>query len=203
MRSLFQWLPLLELLSALHASPVLSSAIPEPAITESSLQARSQAQTHIEGSKWYDWGWYGAFPRMTYESFGAQSPWPSLLQTDDRCDDGYLFIEPRGVYVETPGPIMLDNTGNLVWMQTLWGQAMDVKVQQFQGKDYITFWHGTDNGTFGEGYYIMVSGPRTEPAAPEQSCARLYRRVALRLAMHCPVHCPLCLCVLLTRPPAR
>ncbi|KAH6894196.1 ASST-domain-containing protein [Thelonectria olida] len=105
---------------------------------------------------WYDWGYYGAFPRKSYKSFGAQSPRPALVQTNERCDDGYTFIEPRGAYVATPGPIMLDNAGNLVWMQTQWGQAMDLKVQKYKGKDYITFWHGSDNGTFGEGYYLML-----------------------------------------------
>ncbi|KAF4983902.1 hypothetical protein FZEAL_778 [Fusarium zealandicum] len=34
---------------------------------------------------------------------------------------------------------------------------MDLKVQRFNGKDYITFWHGTDSGTFGEGYYLMLN----------------------------------------------
>lgn len=46
--------------------------------------------------------------------------------------------------------------GDLV-MQTRWGKVMDVKVQRFRGRESITFWHGTDNGTFGEGYYVMVS----------------------------------------------
>ena len=116
------------------------------------------AQTTYEHSALYDWGYYGAFPQMDYESFGAKSIRPNLIQTDERCDDGYIFVEPRGHFVDTPGPVMLDNNGNLVWMQTGWGQAMDVKVQQFEGRNYITFWHGSDNGTFGEGYYLMVSG---------------------------------------------
>lgn len=106
---------------------------------------------------WYDWGYYGAFPRRSYESFGAESPRPALVATDPRCDDGYTFVEPRGHYVYTPGPVMLDNAGELVWMNTEWGQAMDVKVQRYRDKDYITFWHGTDSGTFGTGSYIMVS----------------------------------------------
>lgn len=110
---------------------------------------------------WFDWGWYGAYPHKNYESFGAQSPWPLVAKTDERCDNGYIFAEPRGFYVDTPGPVILDNAGNLVWMETRWGEAMDVKVQRFNGKDYITFWHGTDNGTFGEGYYLMVSWQST------------------------------------------
>ncbi|CAM1502369.1 Fc.00g043530.m01.CDS01 [Cosmosporella sp. VM-42] len=120
------------------------------------LQWTLALDTYVKASTAYDWGYYGAFPQMSYESFGAQSPFLNLVRTDERCDDGYIFVEPRGHYVDTPGPVMLDNDGNLVWMQTQWGQAMDVKVQRYQGRDYITFWHGSDNGTFGEGYYLML-----------------------------------------------
>lgn len=117
----------------------------------------SNRPLHIEKSYWYDWGWYGGYPSTSYESFGAESPFVNLVEQDDRCDDGLIFIEPRGKYVETPGPVILDNDGNLVWTQTKWGQAMDLKVQTYKEKDYITFWRGTDSGTFGTGSYLMVS----------------------------------------------
>lgn len=58
--------------------------------------------------------------------------------------------------MQNPGPIILDNEGNLVWMGTEYGQAMDVKVQKYRGNDYITFWHGDDSGWFGRGYYLML-----------------------------------------------
>ncbi|KAJ4327521.1 hypothetical protein N0V84_002049 [Fusarium piperis] len=122
-----------------------------PASASSLVTQKSDGRS----SSWFDWGWYGAYPHSSYESFGAQSPWPLVVKTNDRCDSGYIFAETRGFYVDAPGPVILDNAGNLVWMETLWGEAMDVKVQRFNGKDYITFWHGTDNGTFGEGYYLM------------------------------------------------
>lgn len=109
-----------------------------------------------DNSLWYDWGMYGAYPQLRYESFGASSPWPNVLKSDPACDDGYIFIGPRGPSVETPGPIVMDQRGNLVWMDTQWGQTMDVKVQAYRDDQYITFWHGSDNGTFGEGYYLMV-----------------------------------------------
>ncbi|KAF7561256.1 hypothetical protein G7046_g2865 [Stylonectria norvegica] len=124
--------------------------------TTASASANRRSKTHAEASTAYDWGYYGAYPQIGYESFGAGSVWPNIDQKDARCDGGYIFIEPRGHSVETPGPVILDNKGNLVWMQTAWGQAMDVKVQRYRGKDYITFWHGSDNGTFGEGYYMML-----------------------------------------------
>ena len=117
----------------------------------------SDRPLHIERSYWYDWGWHGGYPRVSYESFGADSPFLNIIKQDDRCDDGYTFIAPRGMYVEAPAPVILDNNGNLVWTETKWGQAMDFEVQKYQGKDYITFWHGTGNGTFGTGSYLMVS----------------------------------------------
>ncbi|KAH7175838.1 ASST-domain-containing protein [Dactylonectria macrodidyma] len=132
---------------------LVHSLVSLPAVCASDLTARGNDNPSIS---WYDWGYYGSFPHRNYQSFGAQSPRPALVQTNERCDDGYIFIEPRGAYVGTPGPVVLDNAGELVWMQTLWGQAMDLKVQRFKGNDYITFWHGTDNGTFGEGYYLML-----------------------------------------------
>lgn len=108
------------------------------------------------GSYWYDWGLYGAYPRQSYESFSSASPWVNILQSDERCDAAYTFIEPRGDSVPYPGPVILDNEGSLVWMETKYGQAMDLKVQKYKGEDYITFWHGGDSGWFGRGYYLML-----------------------------------------------
>lgn len=118
----------------------------------------TEAPVNVQNSYWYDWGWYGAYPRTSYESFGAQSPLVNIVKKDDRCDDGLIFFEPRGAYVETPGPVVTDTDGNLIWTETRWGQAMDLKVQRYKGKDYITFWVGTDRGGFagGQGSYIMV-----------------------------------------------
>lgn len=119
-----------------------------------SIAAASSVAAH--GSYWYEWGLYGAYPRRSYQSFPSASPWVNIVQASDRCDAGYTFIEPRGESVPTPGPIVLDNEGNLVWMETKYGQAMDLKVQNFKGNPYMTFWHGDDSGWFGKGYYLML-----------------------------------------------
>lgn len=116
----------------------------------------STAAAAAQNSYWYDWGLYGAYPRISYNSFSSASPWVNILKSDARCEDGYTFIEPRGDSVPYPGPIILDNDGELVWMETKYGQAMDVKVQSYRGNDYITFWHGDDSGWFGKGYYLML-----------------------------------------------
>lgn len=118
--------------------------------------ASAGAAVAAHGSYWYDWGLYGAYPRQSYQSFSSASPWVNILQSDERCDAAYTFIEPRGDSVPYPGPIILDNEGSLVWMETKYGQAMDLKVQTYKGNDYITFWHGGDSGWFGRGYYLML-----------------------------------------------
>lgn len=132
----------------MHASAL--SLLPLLAATT----AASSVAAH--NSFWYDWGLYGAYPRRSYESFSSASPWVNLVKSSDKCEDAYTFIEPRGNSVPLPGPVILDNHGNLVWMETKYGQAMDVKVQTYQGNHYITFWHGGDSGWFGRGYYLMI-----------------------------------------------
>lgn len=116
----------------------------------------SQPAIAAQNSYWYDWGLYGAYPRITYKSFSSASPWLNIITTGDDCDDAYTFIEPRGHSVPSPGPVVLDNGGNLIWMETKYGQAMDLKVQTYKGNQYITFWHGGDSGWFGKGYYLML-----------------------------------------------
>lgn len=82
-------------------------------------------------------------------------------------EDGYLFLGPRGVYVPRPGPMILDNEGNLVWTETQrWPQAMNVQVQEYKGKSYITFWTGDSTGSVGEGYYLMVGCASSFPRVP-------------------------------------
>ena len=106
----------------------------------------------------YDLGDYGAYPLTSYASFNLVSPRLNILQWNPQCEDGqYVFLEPRGGSVPTPGPMILDAKGNLIWMEGKFGQAMDFKVQRYKGEDYLTFWTGTDSGTHGTGSYYMVS----------------------------------------------
>ena len=58
--------------------------------------------------------------------------------------------------VPRPGPVIMDARGELVWMEDKFGQAMDFKMQHYKGQDYLTFWTGSDSGTFGSGVYNMV-----------------------------------------------
>ncbi|KAH7061254.1 ASST-domain-containing protein [Macrophomina phaseolina] len=105
---------------------------------------------------WYDQGLYGAYPWRDYVSFGLASPRVNVLEESVQCDPGYVFLEPRGRSVSSPGPMILDSDGNLVYMEDRYGEAMDFRPQKYRGDDYLTFWSGTDDGTHGRGSYYML-----------------------------------------------
>lgn len=108
-------------------------------------------------SLWYDAGLYGAYVDHEYVSSDHTPPKVNFLHSES-CDPGFTFISPRGKSVPKPGPIILDPQGELIWMDDRYGQAMDFRVQQYRGEDYLTFWAGTDSGTHGTGSYYMVRG---------------------------------------------
>ncbi|KAK5100805.1 hypothetical protein LTR24_000951 [Lithohypha guttulata] len=108
-------------------------------------------------STWYDWGWYGLYPQRSYQSSGLLSPLFNFRTWQSECNDhGYVLLEPRGLLVTQPGPVITDKQGNLVWKGAEWGEVMDFKVQVYQSQQVLTFWVGEDSGTFGQGRYIIV-----------------------------------------------
>lgn len=122
-----------------------------------SFVAASPARTEGWNSYWYDAGFYGAYVGQHYRSFDLVSPRVNF-HSRQSCDPDYTFLSPRGDSVPSPGPMILDANGELVWMEDTWGQAMDFRVQRYEGLDYLTFWRGTDSGTHGLGTYLMVGG---------------------------------------------
>ncbi|RDW75600.1 hypothetical protein BP5796_06421 [Coleophoma crateriformis] len=106
----------------------------------------------------YDLGLYGISPTQHYVSTAFTSPQMNILQWDARCerDGAYVLISPRGYQVENPGPIMLDNRGNLVWTETRFGQVTNLQVQQYRGESYLTFWAGASYGPHSNGSYYML-----------------------------------------------
>lgn len=57
-------------------------------------------------------------------------------------------------------PVMLDARGNLIWMDNArFDQAMNLNVQKYKGKDYLTFWtktQSTSRAKHSEKSYVMV-----------------------------------------------
>ncbi|RDW94930.1 hypothetical protein BP5796_00693 [Coleophoma crateriformis] len=106
---------------------------------------------------WYDLGLYGIYPTEDYVSFGMKPPLVSIAKWDDSCNCDYTLLTPRGSWVRDYGPMILGPRGGLVWMETKFGVAMDLKVQQYNGENFLTFWAGVNDGTHGRGVYYMAS----------------------------------------------
>ena len=108
-------------------------------------------------SYWYELGYYGAFPSQSYQTVDAVSPLLNVVQSSPQCSNDSVLLTPRGNSVPNPGPLILDASGNLIWIEKKFGEVMDMKVQTYRGQDYLTFWSGTDDGTHGRGKYYMAS----------------------------------------------
>ncbi|KAJ5630822.1 uncharacterized protein N7484_010922 [Penicillium longicatenatum] len=105
----------------------------------------------------YDWGVYGAAPSRSYLSCNLTTPRLEILQWDSRCDSGFTFLAPRGFSVAKPSLLILDAQGEPVWVDYSWGEVQDFKVQQFKGKDYLTFWAGVEIDIHGQGSWYMLN----------------------------------------------
>jgi len=111
----------------------------------------------------FDAGDYGTYPTKTYHSSKNVSPRMNMLSMNEQCRDGaYTMLTPRGGQVPkgvAAGPIILDDAGDLIWTQIGWGSGntYGLTVQEFKGKDYLTFWAGDDTVRgHGEGVSYMV-----------------------------------------------
>ncbi|RFU27977.1 hypothetical protein B7463_g8362, partial [Scytalidium lignicola] len=106
----------------------------------------------------FDLGLYSIYPTQQFASFNFYTPSVKISQWDNRCsDDGaYVLISPRGKVVPKPGPVILDMRGNLIWMDTRFGQVMNFQVQKYRGNEYLTFWSGTDFTAHSNGSYYLL-----------------------------------------------
>ena len=105
----------------------------------------------------YDIAVYGAYPTVAYTTFDLEGPSTSIVAWNDRCDDGLILLSPFGPSVPGMGPVILDADGDLVWMASNLGTVMNLKVQKYQGENYLTFWAGAKFGGIGMGNYHMLN----------------------------------------------
>lgn len=68
-----------------------------------------------------------------------------------------MLLSVQGTADPDPGPTLLDAKGELVWKTNEFGVAMNLKAQRYRGEQYLTFWTGKKEGSFGGGAYHMVS----------------------------------------------
>lgn len=101
---------------------------------------------------------YGYYPFKSYQTTDYISPAFRKLVDSPQCYDGlYTFFTPRGYSIEAPGPMIVDNTGELVWAKSTDGQAYDLVMHEIKGEQYMTYWIGDDRiRGHGQGDYYMV-----------------------------------------------
>lgn len=108
----------------------------------------------------YAQGKLGAYPVSTYLTTDLVAPRMNKISTSSLCKEGlYTMLTPRGHAVSEPGPVILDEDGNLVWAKKMShiGQSYGLTVQQYKNQSFLTFWAGDDGvGGHGAGNYYMV-----------------------------------------------
>ena len=108
-------------------------------------------------TSWYDLGWYGVMPVRRYRSFDHSSPSLEFALRDARCSDENIIFAPRGLVVREPGGIILDHTGELIWRQgRVDGDTQDLRVQEYRGEKFLTFWVGEESDGQKKGVWYMV-----------------------------------------------
>lgn len=103
---------------------------------------------------------YGDYPFQTFESTDLTPPAVSRKVDSPACHDGlFTFLTPRGKGVnEGRGMVILDDEGELVWMQKTEGQPYNLDVQEYKGAPHLTYWLGDDTvGGHGEGDYYLLN----------------------------------------------
>ncbi|KAJ9328079.1 hypothetical protein DTO027B5_926 [Paecilomyces variotii] len=111
----------------------------------------------------YENGEFGEWPQQTYHSSHIIGPVVDFLQRSNRCDDGqYTMLSLRGGQVPSPGPMILDAKGNLVWRAEDYVQPYGLSKYTYKGEDYLTFWAGNDAIGHGEGMYYMLDSSYEE-----------------------------------------
>lgn len=101
---------------------------------------------------------YGYYPYKTYQTTSLISPAFRKLVDSPQCyDDLYTFFTPRGYSISAPGPMIVDNRGELVWVKSTDGQAYDLVMHNINGEQFLTYWTGDDRVRgHGQGDYYMV-----------------------------------------------
>ncbi len=77
---------------------------------------------------------------------------------------GYIFIAPKHDVAQA-GPMILDDTGQLIWFKPLDTHGVtDFRVQTYHGRPVLTWWRGHAVKGIGDGYDVIVDSSYREVA---------------------------------------
>lgn len=65
-----------------------------------------------------------------------------LVNATSAASTNYTLLAYRGTDAIQAAPIILDNSGSLVWSSAEYGNSMDLIVQEYLGEKVLTFFNG-------------------------------------------------------------
>jgi len=101
-------------------------------------------------------------PHLTYYSRpDLKPPTVEILKHTRGTAPGYIFIAPKKNVLQA-GPLILDDHGHVVWFLPLDTHGVtDFRMQRYQGRRVLTWWHGRpDHGDGESGYSIYDASYR-------------------------------------------
>lgn len=135
----------------------LSTCLPTATSVESSIYISPVYDSDIDN------GAYGAYPTHTFHTTNLQAPFVNFAHWSRACSasSSHYFLSPKGHKISSPGPMILDMNGELIWTDHFangfGGQAYNLRVQDWQGQKVLTFWLGDDRiRGHGAGQWFMV-----------------------------------------------
>jgi Arylsulfotransferase (ASST) len=89
-----------------------------------------------------------------------------VLRLSSRTARGDFFLAPQ-VGPVSNGPMILDSKGKLIWFDPVPGRdfATDLRVQRYQGKPVLTWWHGIIRKGVGQGEAVIYDTAYRQVAA--------------------------------------
>jgi hypothetical protein len=104
-------------------------------------------------------------PTLHFRSRPDLQPIPVEITTATaEASAGLIFIAPKKKVVQT-GPMIVDDTGQLVWFEPLDTEGIfNFRVQSYGGEPVLTWWRGKAVKGVGSGYYVIVDSSYHEIA---------------------------------------
>jgi hypothetical protein len=106
---------------------------------------------------------FGLIPASRTSAQSVSPPPVTILQDSGSLADGFIFLGPQAIRAPNPdqGAEIIDNQGRIVWfLPTPGNEAMDFRVQTYQGNPVLTWSQGITFGDAKAGdtaYYIADS----------------------------------------------
>ena len=92
---------------------------------------------------------------------------PPLVEITQAARDtapGYVFLAPKRKVAQA-GPMILDESGELVWFRPLDTEGVtDFRAQRYDGRPVLTWWRGQSERGIGDGHFVIVDDAYREIA---------------------------------------